>query len=181
MSQIQDGHTVLDLEPGNVSDLLEGTLVSAREAAPGRSVELVAVSDGVIPPLRFDRIRLGVAVTHLLTNGIRFTPDGGQVEVRARWDGAALEIAVRDNGIGIPSERQARLFEKGGVAHDVRNHHSSATLEFNSAGLGLGLSIARGIIEAHGGTLQLESEPGNGSTFRMRLPLDPAEALDRAA
>jgi signal transduction histidine kinase len=172
---------VLDLEAGDVVDLLEESMAAARAAAPGRKVRLTAITDGPIPALRFDSTRLSVALTHLVTNGIRFTPDGGQVEARARWDGRMLEIAVRDTGIGIPAERHATLFERGGVAHDISHHHSSSTLEFNSAGLGLGLSIARGIVEAHGGSLQLESEVGRGSTFRMHLPLERALGLEEVA
>jgi signal transduction histidine kinase len=181
MAQIESEHMVLDLEAGDVVDLLEESMAAARAAAPGRKVRLTAITDGPIPALRFDSTRLSVALTHLVTNGIRFTPDGGQVEARARWDGRMLEIAVRDTGIGIPAERHATLFERGGVAHDISHHHSSSTLEFNSAGLGLGLSIARGIVEAHGGSLQLESEVGRGSTFRMHLPLERALGLEEVA
>ena len=99
----------------------------------------------------------------------------------ARWTGRALEIAVHDTGIGIPIERQVGLFERGAVGHEVLHHHPSSNLEFKSAGLGLGLSIARGIAEAHGGTLTVESAPGRGSTFRMKLPLEPVVELRRAA
>jgi signal transduction histidine kinase len=146
-----------------------------------RKVALAAVCEGKVPRLRFDHGRLTLALTHLITNGIRFTPDGGHVDVRARWDGTVLEIAVHDNGIGIPPERHAALFERGAVGHDVRHHHSSTTLEFKSAGLGFGLSIARGIVQAHGGTLTLMSEPDNGSTFVMRLPLEQANARQEKA
>jgi signal transduction histidine kinase len=144
-------------------------------------VALTARTEGVVPRLRFDHSRLGLALTHLVTNGIRFTPDGGHVDVRARWDGQMLEIGVTDTGVGIPGDRHAALFERGAVGHNVLHHHSSTTLEYMSAGLGFGLSIARGFVEAHGGTLSLDSEVGRGSTFWMRLPLELADTQEQQA
>jgi signal transduction histidine kinase len=181
MAQIQNDRLILDLEDGDTRELLDEALAQARVMGQTRKVALAAVCEGSVPRLRFDRGRLTLALTHLITNGIRFTPDGGQVDVRAHWDGRVLEIAVHDNGVGIPPERHAALFERGAVAHDVRHHHSSTTLEFKSAGLGFGLSIARGIVQAHGGTLTLTSEPDHGSTFVMRLPLEPANARQEEA
>src|SRR4030095_2653287 len=101
---------------------------------------------------------------------IRFTPDGGRITVAARREGNALVVAVRDTGGGISAERCTQLFDRALLVRDSLNHHSSSTLEFNSRGLGLGLSIARGIVEAHGGTLSVTSAEGEGSTFTMRVP-----------
>jgi signal transduction histidine kinase len=88
---------------------------------------------------------------------------------------------VADTGIGIATEYQDKLFEKGFVLRDSLNHHSSNTLEFKSAGLGLGLSIARGIVEAHGGTICVESQPGEGSVFTIRLKPERVMELMEAA
>ncbi len=181
MAQIQSERLVLHMEDTDVLDLLDEAIESAREAAPGRSVHLLSRVDSDVPNVRADRGRLTLAVVNLLTNGIRFTPDGGQVEVCARWNGRQLEIEVRDTGIGIPADRQVAILERGSAGHEVLHHHSSNSLEFNSAGLGLGLSITRGIVEAHGGSLTVESAPGRGSAFRMKLPLEPIVELRRAA
>ena len=181
MAQIQSERLVLHMEDTDVVELLEEAIETAREAAPGRRVHLVSRVEGDVPQVRSDHGRLSLAVVNLLTNGIRFTPDGGQVEACARWTGRHLVIEVRDTGIGIPGDRQVALFERGSAGHEVLHHHSGNKLEFNSAGLGLGLSIARGIVEAHGGTLAVESAPGHGSTFRMKLPLEPVIELRRAA
>ena len=76
---------------------------------------------------------------------------------------------------------RSHLFDRAMLLHDSLNHHSSSTLAFNSAGLGLGLSIARGIVEAHGGTIEVESEAGSGSTFVIRVPLHATSPLEAAA
>jgi len=103
-------------------------------------------------------------------NAVRFTPDGGSVDFSARRVEEGVEIEVRDTGIGIAEEDQEKIFSKLVELKDV-NSHSSGTAEFNSSGLGLGLSIARGIIETHGGTIHVESQVGTGSTFRILLPI----------
>ena len=69
-----------------------------------------------------------------------------------------LVLQVRDTGVGIPEERRRKLFERSYMVHDSLHHHSSSTLEFSSSGLGLGLAIVRGIVEAHGGAVAVESE-----------------------
>jgi signal transduction histidine kinase len=121
------------------------------------------------------------ALANLVSNGIRFTPDGGRVEVRAYREDPWLVITVRDTGVGIEPGNLSKIFERAFVVRDSLNHHSSSTLEFNSAGLGLGLSIARGIVEAHEGWLTVESEPGQGSTFMHRVPLGGVAELEHAA
>ena len=83
--------------------------------------------------------------------------------------------------MGIALERQGEIFEKPLAAHDTMQHHSSTTLEFNSAGLGLGLPIALGIAEAHGGSLTVESQPGRGSVFTLVIPTGSDQVLEAAA
>jgi signal transduction histidine kinase len=117
-----------------------------------------------------DAARLREAIAHLVQNGIRFTPDGGQVLVWARADDEHAYVEVRDTGVGIPAHRLEQLLERQSPVRDSAHHHSSNTLEFNSAGLGLGLSIARGIARAHDGWLRAESREHQGSTFTLVLP-----------
>ena len=98
---------------------------------------------------------------------------------RARGD--RLVLSVKDSGIGIPEEKMGAIMRRSLVVRDSLHHHSSGTLEFNSAGLGLGLTLVRGVVEAHGGTIEAVSRLDEGSTFTIRVPYWADESLDRAA
>jgi signal transduction histidine kinase len=128
-----------------------------------------------------DATRMKQALTHLISNSIRFTPDGGHVEVLADLEKSQVVIEVRDTGVGIPPERLGHIFERSLMVRDSLRHHSSNRLEFGSAGLGLGLAIVRGIVEAHGGTISAASEVGSGSQFTIRLPREEPATRRRAA
>jgi CheY-like chemotaxis protein len=131
-----------------------------------------------LPVLLADQAKFKQILFNLLGNAIKFTPDGGRIEVLARrvsgseQPGATpwLEVAVADTGIGIPPEDQERIFGE----FEQSNHGSGR----NQQGTGLGLALTRKLVELHGGRLWLESEVGRGSTFRFRLPYSasPAEA-----
>jgi signal transduction histidine kinase len=181
IAQIEGERLVLSPDDQDVSSLLKTAVHSATAEARGRRVSVTLETDRSIPRLRLDGPRLTEAIANLVRNGIRFTPDGGRVEVRSAWRGGELRIEVSDTGIGIAREFQDKLFEKGFVLRDSLNHHSSNTLEFKSAGLGLGLSIARGIVEAHGGSIAVESELGEGSVFTIRLRPERVMELMEAA
>jgi len=135
-----------------VIDLYEDTADEAR----------VAVSASVAPGLvvSADRDRLRQALANLMDNAIKYTPAGGRVEVAAAREGASVVIRVRDTGAGIPAHDLPRIFDRL-----YRGDQSRAT-----RGLGLGLSLVRAYIEAHGGTASVDSTPGKGATFAIRLP-----------
>jgi PAS domain S-box-containing protein len=135
---------------------------AAGPAALASEIALTLEAGGTVP-VDGDRARLAQVADNLIGNAVKFTPAGGhvQVEVSAQ-DGWALLI-VADDGIGIPASQRARLF-------DPFFRASSAT-EQQISGTGLGLSIVKAIVEAHGGTVGVETEPGQGSTFRVELPL----------
>lgn len=180
MSQIESERLVLTCAPEALMLLLEGAVQTALRDAPRRKVEVLIDAGGAPKAVVVDGPRLTQAIANLVRNGIRFTADGGRVTVRASGDEHTLEVAVSDTGVGIPHEKQRHVFESAFMVRGSHNHHSSSTLEFNSAGLGMGLSIASGIVRAHGGTILLESEVGRGSTFTIMIPLQGA-ALDKAA
>lgn len=170
MAQLEGDRPILDRSVHEARDLLDRATAEAAAEAVGRRVEVeTGVEDAELAVL-VDGPRLTQAVVQLVRNGIRFTPDGGRVTVSARGDGDDLVIAVRDNGVGLAEADPSVVFERSVMVRNVLHHHSSTGLEFNSAGLGLGLPIARGIVETHGGTMQVESREGEGSTFTIRIP-----------
>jgi signal transduction histidine kinase len=181
MAQIQGERLVLARETQEVAPLVAEAVQTALAEAPTRRLRISASVEPDIGAACVDGPRMVHAIANLVRNGIRFTPDGGEITVTARPDGDWLEVVVRDTGVGIPREKQAYVFGRAHMMRDWRHHHSSGTLEFNSAGLGLGLSVALGIVEAHGGTMILDSEPGRGSSFTARFPRDAAPRLEMAA
>ena len=121
-----------------------------------------------------DPERLYQALRNILSNAIKFTPDTGSIQVDGRTLPGFIEITVADTGIGISPENQAQIFEKFGQLGRV-DLHSSGKTKFKGGGPGLGLPIARGIVEAHGGTIWVESEGYDekkmpGSTFHILIP-----------
>ena len=108
-----------------------------------------------------DPSRLDQVFTNLLSNAVRYSPDGGAIEVQARDENGRVSVSVRDHGVGIPRDQRERIFERFGRAHGSRY-----------GGLGLGLAIARAIVDLHGGSIEVQSSgvAGEGSTFTVRLP-----------
>jgi two-component system phosphate regulon sensor histidine kinase PhoR len=134
-----------------------------RPAAESAGLTLTASSTAV--SVSGSRRDLGLAIRNLLDNALRHTPDGGAVDVRLRTDNGDVLVEVIDSGEGIPRRELPRIFER---FYRVDTARARAT-----GGTGLGLAIVRHVVERHGGSVQVESELGQGSTFRLRLP--PAE------
>jgi signal transduction histidine kinase len=112
--------------------------------------------------IRGDRVRLGQVLTNLLGNAIKYSPEGGDVELAIREETGSVIVSVKDQGIGIPVERQDRLFQRFYRAH--------AETEHDYGGMGVGLFLAQEIVLAHHGTMWFSSEAGKGSTFYLSLP-----------
>jgi signal transduction histidine kinase len=133
-----------------------------------RTLSLVIDVPADLPTVLADPQELGMAMTHLVDNATKFTGADGHVQITARLvqdagQPRAVEIAVADDGIGIPAELHARIFD--------RFYQVDASLARQFGGVGIGLPIVKQILQAHGSSLLVESEPGKGSTFRFRLPL----------
>lgn len=133
------------------------------QAAAERTLELQARTAEHLPAVHADPERLLQVLGNLIGNAMRFTGTGGLVTVGAREAGEAVEFSVRDTGRGIPAENLERIFER-------RWHTGEAGPD---GGTGLGLTIARGIVEAHGGRISVESEPGRGTQVTFTIPLAP--------
>jgi signal transduction histidine kinase len=146
------------------SDVLEGLSLAARDAGVSLAVQIPPA----LPALDADAIRLQQILRNLLGNAVRFTPAGGQVLLAARTlpevtgSGCArVEISVRDTGCGVAPEYHTRIFERFFQLPNPAGGRLS--------GLGLGLAVAKTLVELHGGQIQIESTPGAGSTFRFTL------------
>ncbi len=181
MAQVKGERLELEREDQDVEGLLDAAIGMALAQASDRAVRVERRKGAPLGTAMVDKTMLTQAISNLVSNGIRFTPDGGLVEVMARVEGADLAVEVRDTGVGIPEKKLAQIFGKSFILSEVQSYHSSGTLKFNSTGLGLGLSIARGIVEAHGGTISVSSRVGKGTSFVIHVPLDLDQRLEDAA
>jgi len=125
--------------------------------------------DRDIPHVLMDRPAIRQVLVNLLLNAIRFTPDKGKIALRAKDGDRSIRVEVEDNGIGIPREKLENIFDSFYEIKDT-SQHSSGSIEFNSGGMGLGLTIAKNIINAHEGEIWAESEVGKYSRFIFTLP-----------
>ena len=161
---------ILDFEPVYVEDVVEEHLLELGPALEVRSIAIETDLAHPPRPINGDRERISALVQRLLMNAIRYTPDGGTVSVRTEVLERDVLLTVRDTGIGVAAENLERIFEPFFRVQDAL-HHSSGTFEFQSGGIGLGLTLARGIVASHGGTIHAESDGvGKGTAFVVRLP-----------
>jgi signal transduction histidine kinase len=136
-----------------------------RERAQRHGIRLEQEVDPRLGELEADERKVKQILLNLLSNAVKFTPDGGRVDVTAKLDTDQVEIAVRDTGVGIAPEDQARLFEEfRQVGRDGAR---------KAEGTGLGLALTKKFVELHGGAIRVQSAPGAGSTFTVSLPLRP--------
>jgi heavy metal sensor kinase len=165
ISRLDAGETKLDRLALDLTELVSSTSVEMRILAQEKSILLRSDSESGVW-VKGDRSRLQQVVVNLIDNAIKYTHEGGTVQVRARSEGSTAILEVEDNGIGIPVHAVPHIFER---FYRVDKARSRA-----SGGAGLGLSIVKAICGAHGGEIHLFSEAGKGSCFRVELPLHPA-------
>jgi PAS domain S-box-containing protein len=167
VAQIEAGR--LELERGEVdlTALAEEAIETGGPLADAKDIELSLVTEPVAV-LQGDRGRLGQLLDNFVSNAIKFTPGGGSVEVRVLEQAGSAVIEVSDTGMGIPQAEQSRLFE--------RFFRTSTATAQAIQGTGLGLTISKAIADAHGGGISFTSVEGEGTTFRIELPLEPALA-----
>ena len=171
ISEAQTGTMRLALEPVAVLDAVHETLSLYEDIAEDRGVALhAAVTDGLI--VRADRQRLRQVLANLVDNALKYTPRGGSVTIGAGRadDEEVVEITVRDTGAGIAPDDLPRIWERLYRADESRGE----------PGLGLGLSLVQAVVVAHGGTVDVTSDVGRGSTFRVRLPSAHAGPTNRS-
>src|SRR5438552_1785564 len=152
------GSLRLHREPVEVGVLVNSSLAAFQSLADSGGVRLTAEIAGDTPAIDADPVRIRSVLANLLSNAIRHTPAGGSVSVSARSSGGTVSIEVRDTGEGIPEEVRSRVFER-------------FVKGAGSPGAGLGLAIAKDIVTAHGGSIDLTSELGKGTEVRVTLPI----------
>jgi signal transduction histidine kinase len=160
ISEAESGAMPLQREPVRLTDVAARAVDLYRDVADAKGVTIVAdaTADAVVSG---DRVRLEQAAANLIDNAVKYTPRGGRVLVDVQRERDRALLRVRDTGVGIPADEQPRIWDRL-----FRGDKSRA-----ERGLGLGLSLVKAIIEAHGGTVTVVSEPGQGSTFTMSLPV----------
>jgi signal transduction histidine kinase len=159
-----EGAIELALQSVSLSEWLPSVLIPWRAAALEKELRWQATIAPDLPTLSLDPDRLARAIGNLLSNAVKYTPAGGVIAVTTGTDATAW-IQVRDNGPGIIPEEQEQIFKPFFRSQQERRFPQ---------GLGLGLTIARDLVEAHGGQLDVASTPGEGSRFTIHLPLEPA-------
>jgi two-component system OmpR family sensor kinase len=152
----------VDLQTGDLNALASAVVEEQRSFAEVRGLRLDFTPAADLPSTRLDVLELKRALRQVLTNAISYTPEAGHVIVRTYAGPNAAIIEVTDTGIGIGMEEQKHIFELF--------YRADPTRHTDTGGMGLGLAICKSIVEAHGGSIDVESTPGEGSTFRVTLP-----------
>ncbi len=165
VSKLEAGHIDLVKEKINLKELIEASVDNYQILAREKKVSLRSHADTGIDGIQADRRRLEQVLINLLSNALKFTSETGTIEVGMSQEGASeVKVWVKDNGVGISADEIGGLFEK------YRQTTSGKTAK--QKGTGLGLVICKMIVEAHGGRIRVESEPGKGSIFTVTLPFD---------
>ncbi len=170
LATIEADYMELDIQPVGIRELLDNLIEVAQERAnqAGLKTEIDCPDD--IGTVAADAIRLRQAMFNLVSNAIQFTPAGGVITLSARRTDREMLLTVSDTGIGIAPEDQARVFERFERAHP----------NARESGTGLGLALVKSLIELHGGTVELDSEPGRGTSAICRLPIESGYAAVHA-
>ncbi|MDB9822358.1 response regulator [Deltaproteobacteria bacterium] len=162
IARIEAGKHVQHQVPTDIGKIIEETVLLMEPRANDQNIDLKYSCDK-LRQVQADPKRIAEIFSNLIANAINYSPDGGRVEVSAHCLSEYIEIKVTDSGVGIPEEELPKIFDKFYRVKDPKTRKVMGT--------GLGLAIVKGIIEAHHGTIDVESTPGKGSTFRILLPL----------
>ncbi len=164
MAQLDAGGLPLDREWGSVTDLISDTLETFRHTAQDNQIDLLGQASPDCDPVDMDIQRIGRVLNNLVGNALRYTPPGGSVTVQAKREGDRVLVSVCDTGEGIQPADLPHLFD--------RFYRGEKSRSRKTGGAGLGLAIAKGIVEAHGGQISVASKPGEGACFEFHLPCE---------
>jgi len=179
--RISSGTLDLSLGPVRLNKVIGDVTDVFIDVCEKRNLTFTVDDFSEMPLLQGDGRRLQAAIEHVIGNAVKYTPDGGTINLMGRnVKDKAVDIIVQDTGIGIPMDEQRRIFEQFYTLGAIE-HHSTSKSAFQGGGLGLGLAIAKGIVEAHNGRIWVESERRDaetlpGSIFHILLPIQPGDA-----
>ncbi len=172
LSNLELGRMSLEMAPVSVKKVVLSSLVSVEPLLVDRVLEVEHAVPQDLPPVLADEVRIKEVIINLLNNAIKYTPDHGRVVIEAvavtpsDSERTCVEILVRDSGIGIARAHHEAIFDQFCQLQEAEGSEYQ--------GVGLGLYISRKLIELHGGSIRVQSEPGRGSTFSFMLPAAPA-------
>jgi two-component system phosphate regulon sensor histidine kinase PhoR len=166
LTRIEAGGPLVLLDDVDLAGLASSAVERLRLFADRQGVRLLGDAPDGLPSVHGDEARLAQVLINLVHNAVKFSPDGGDVTVRARSDGTDVVVSVEDHGVGIPRAAVNRVFERFYKVDRARRR--------GAGGTGLGLSIARHVVQGHGGRIWVDSEEGVGSTFSFALPIGEA-------
>ena len=175
VSRIMTNQVDLSISPVNIAKIAQTVIDSYATALQSRRLHLHCDPATWPQTMRADGELLTLALSNLVSNAIKYTPDDGNIHLTATTEADMLHVHIKDTGIGISKEDQSRIFDRFHTTADTMLHSTSKTA-FRGGGLGLGLPVCKAIVEAHGGTIKVTSDGFDvdalpGSTFTMSLPL----------
>ncbi len=168
IAKLESGRLKLEAAEGELGELLAEMVSATAPYAESRGIRLTSQGIEELPRFLFDRDKVEIIAANLLSNAVKFTPAQGRIQVRAEQGEGVMAFEVADNGSGIPKDQLEEIFE--------RFHQVDSPRSRQQEGTGLGLALARALAQLHGGTLTVRSRVGEGSTFRLELPMEPVVA-----
>lgn len=163
VSHIEEGRFGYSFEKGSIEDVLKSVLDNIENKVKTKQIDLVIEKPNKIPLIDLDKEKLSLLIQNLLENAVTYSPENGKIEINIKVKKEDIELKVKDNGVGIPKSDQDKLFTKFFRASNV--------VRMQTDGSGLGLFIAKNVVEMHGGSITCKSEEGKGTEFTINLPI----------
>lgn len=163
VTRIEEGKYLYKLTLNDLSLISQSLINSYKEEAKRKKIEINFHFPKELPKVIIDEEKIRLAIQNLIENAIRYTPEGGKIDVKIEKKGKEIEFSIKDTGIGIPKKEQERVFTKF--------FRGSNAIRMETEGSGLGLFITKNIVEAHGGRIWFKSKEGKGTTFYFTLPV----------
>jgi signal transduction histidine kinase len=162
LSRFEEGRTRLEPEEVDLGPLVAGAVEPVSVMAEAKGIAMTVETPAQPTPVRLDPMRMRQVLWNLVHNAVKFTPKGGRILVEASADDGGISFSVVDNGVGVDAKDLPFIFER------FRQVDGSSTRAYR--GMGIGLALAKAYVELHGGTIAVESQPGKGTAFRVRIP-----------